>query len=176
MKLKTALLAASYMVAPAIAAFAADTVTTTPGTVVSMNPIVSWALPIVTTIVGAGLLWGGRILVSLAQKYVYSGINSNALDNITTAASAEAGKIIAASVDNLASKSITVGGNNAFVGMAVQNIMNHFAEDVAYLGFTPQRIEGLVIGELGKLQSNNPVPAVVLQSGVAAQGGIKPLT
>jgi nitrogen fixation protein FixH len=124
---------------------------TDPATAIAAAPIVDALRPIisavVTTIVGAAVTFA----VALLTRWTGVTVQSTYVDSIRQAAQTEAGVLIAEAADNLSSRSIPVA-SPAIVAAAAR-IAAAMPEAMKAVGMTPDALQRLVAGEIGKLQA-----------------------
>jgi nitrogen fixation protein FixH len=110
----------------------------------ALRPIIS---AVVTTIVGVAVTFA----VALLTRWTGVTLQSTYVDSIRQAAQTEAGVLIAEAADNLSSRSIPVA-SPAIVAAAAR-ITATMPEAMKAVGMTPDALQRLVAGEIGKLQA-----------------------
>jgi|SRR5208337_867558 len=138
-------------------------------TAIAAAPLVALAEPYIAAIATAVV----PVLIGIAvQAFArWAGVKVDAAyqAKIEAACATEAGKMIAAASDNLATKQIDVGSN--IVARSVDKIMDaeHLQDALRATGASPERVAAIVVGEIGKLQATmskvdptvKPAPAIV---------------
>jgi hypothetical protein len=108
--------------------------------------------PIVTALVGL-------VLVKV-QQWTHVRLSASAVASLKSAAATQAGMLVASAEDNLANQSIKV--DDARVVAAASQIAALLPDAAAFVGASPQGLQRIVLGEIGKLQAQAtvvPVPA-----------------
>ena len=126
-------------------AFAAD------DSVVYTAPLVMELKPYIDVLVNAAVLAAVGFIAGLVQKYTGVQISQSALDKLRAAAATQAGLLVAGAEDNLAKTTISVG--HPLVAQAANQIIAMLPDAVKAVGATPEALQTLIVGEIGKLQA-----------------------
>lgn len=120
-------------------------------TAVAAAPFVAAAQPYLTAaataIVGASVTFAARAF----SKWTGAQIDAGYVAAIKSAAETEAGKAVAAAADNLATAKIDVGSPS--VCNAANAIAGRLPDVLKASGITPDALDHLIAGEIGKLQA-----------------------
>ena len=119
--------------------------------VISAAPFVEFIKPYVEVIVQAGVAAIVTWVAVLDQKWTGFQIQQSSLDKIKSAAATQAGILVANAADNLHSQVVTV--NTPGVATAAAWVAQQLPEAAAAVGATPEAIQNMVVGEIGKLQA-----------------------
>ena len=133
---------------------------TDPATAVAAAPIVAWLQPYILALVAAAIPALGTVVFA-GLKGVGIAVASAYQTQIEAACSNEAGKLVAAALDNLAGKSITVSspGVAAAANAIVKASSPVLSKAVAATGLTPELAASIIVGQIGRLQAQmSPVP------------------
>ena len=118
---------------------------------ISFAPFVAALEPIVVqvsaVIVAAGISWAAARFA----RATHVTVQQAALDKLTKAAQAEAGALIAAAGDNLATEKIAVGSPT--VAEIANRIVRGMPEALVVAGVTPTHVATMVAGKIGELQA-----------------------
>jgi hypothetical protein len=111
-----------------------------------LSPIL---IPIAVSAVGAAVSIG----FSAVSRWSGGKIAANAAfeAKVRDAAATEAGALVAAAADNLATKQIKIG--DPMLEQSISNVVAAIPELQAMSGWSNAKISGLVVGEIGKLQA-----------------------
>ena len=106
-------------------------------------------IPIAVSAVGAAV----SIAFSAVSRWSGGKIAADAAfeAKVRDAAATEAGALVAAAADNLATHQVTIG--NPMLEQSVANVVAAIPELQAMSGWSNDKIAGLVVGEIGKLQA-----------------------
>jgi hypothetical protein len=139
---------------------------TEPATTVAVAPFVAAVQPYLTA--AATALVGGAITLAATAFRKFTGFQIDAanLSAIQAAAAIEAGKAVAAASDNLATARINVG--STIVVGAADSIACRMPEVLKAAGVTPDELEHLIAGEIGKLQASMTAHSAPMQHGLAS--------
>ena len=139
-------------------------------TMVTIAPIVEalapYVIPVVVTLVGAAVSWAAQA----AKKYAHVSIDAQLVDNIREAAKTEAGAILAKDARNL--QGVSFHMDHPAILEAADNVAEVAAKEISALGMTPDRVNQIVLGEVGKLQAvaSPYTVAAPASSGIAGYG------
>lgn len=128
-------------------------------TAIAAAPFVTLAEPYAVAIVGVAVPaligWG----VQIFSKWTGIKIDAALEAKLQAAAATEAGQLIAAAGDNLATAKIHVGSPG--MAAAANNVAEKMPDVLEALGLDEGHVKAMVVGEIGKLQvqmtSVNPV-------------------
>ena len=122
---------------------------------VSLAPIVNivtpYAIQLSAVLIAAGVSWAAAQFT----KATHLKVKASALDNLTQAANAEAGALIAAADNNLAGVSVHV--SNPMIADAAERVIKAVPGALDASGITPYHVATLVAGALGKMQATMPL-------------------
>ena len=118
---------------------------------VSAASIVAILAPYAVSLMGAVIAAAVAFAARTFTRWTHIQIEHAALDKVTAAAQSEAGALVAAAADNLATTQIPVG--SPIVADIVVKLAGAMPADLAAAGLTPDRVAVLVAGEIGKLQA-----------------------
>lgn len=123
---------------------------------IAAAPLVAVVTPIVVQVASAIVALAVAWAASRFHAMTGATIQAAALARITAAAQSEAGALIAAAGDNLATKSIPVGSVD--VARIANKIAGDLPNEMAKIGLPPNivaaRVATIVAGEIGKLQAS----------------------
>ena len=122
-----------------------------PATAVAAAPFVAVLEPYLVALASAVVSAAVPIAVAAFTRWTGVAIDKTMSDHLRDAAATEAGKLIAAASDNLATAQIDV--KSLAVRDAVEAIADKLPDTVAKSGLTPDDLAVFVVGELGKLQA-----------------------
>ena len=133
-------------------------------TAVAAAPFVALLQPYLTA--AATAIVGGAITLGAAALRKWTGVQIDAasIAAIHAECATEAGKAIAAATDNLATAKIDV--NSTLVAAATDAIAQRAPELLKAAGLTPDDLDHIITGEIGKLQARmtsvapSPAPAL----------------
>jgi hypothetical protein len=138
---------------------------TDPTSAIAAAPVVEALRPIIsavaTTMAGVAVTFA----VALLRRWTGVTMQSTYVDSIRQAAQTEAGVLIAEAADNLSSRSIPVA--SPAIAAAATRIAAAMPEAMKAVGMTPDTLQRLVAGEIGKLQAQATaisVPASISQT------------
>lgn len=121
---------------------------------ISAAPFVADIKPYIDVLVEAVV--GAVVTLAAAKLNQWTNIKiSGALfDKLQSAAKTQAGVMVAGAEDNLANTTVTV--SNPVVAAAANKIAADFPHAAEAIGFTPDNLKHLIVGEIGKLQAQTP--------------------
>lgn len=124
-------------------------------TAVAAAPFIAALQPYLTA--AATAIVGGAITLAAAAFHKWTGVQVDAanLAAIRAAAQDEAGKMVAAAEDNLASRKIDV--DSGMVKEATDSVASRLPEVLKASGVTPDELDHLIAGALGQLQARMTV-------------------
>jgi len=122
-----------------------------PATAVAAAPFVAAIEPYLVDL--ATLIVGGAVTLAAAAIHKWTGVavSSTAVEAVRRAAATEAGKLVAAAADNLAARQINV--ESLLVKQASDALAERLPDLLKSAGITPDALDHLVAGEIGKLQA-----------------------
>lgn len=126
-------------------AFAAD------DSAVYVAPLIVALKPYIDVIVQAAIGAAVIFTAGLVQKYTGVKVSQNALDKLRAAAATQAGILVAGAEDNLSKTVISVG--HPKVAQAANQIIALLPDAAKAVGATPESLQTLIVGEVGKLQA-----------------------
>ena len=127
-------------------------------TSVAAAPFVALLQPYLTAAVTALIAAAVPLAVSALSRMTGIALSQSALEQLRQAAECEAGKAVAAAADNLATAQIDM--HSALVHDAADAIAARLPEVLRAAGVTPDALDHLIVGEIGKLQARMTVAAV----------------
>lgn len=157
--------AACFLHAGAALAQASTDLSAPSGNTVSAAPFISALKPYIDALTQVAVTALVGLGVALISKYTGVKIPQSAVESLKSAASTEAGKMVAASENNLAGQTFTA--SSPVVVKAAAAIAVALPEAMKLSGATPDKVAGFVAGELGKIQGS-AMPAPAASSAVAA--------
>ena len=118
---------------------------------ISLAPLVSALAPI--AIQTAGVVIAAAVAWAAARFHAATGvtIKQGALDSLTKAAQAEAGALVAAAGDNLATAAIAI--NSPQVADITFRLVRGMPDALNAAGLTPSNVATMVAGAIGELQA-----------------------
>lgn len=134
-----------------------DTVTT-----VAASSLVAAAAPYIVAVLVAIVIGLIGFAAKAFTKYTGIQIKQSAIDNLDAMAKAEAGALVAAASDNLATKTINVG--SPIVAQVVNKIVMAAPGLMKDAGLTPDAVGTMVAGHIGALQATMTVAAPMQKS------------
>jgi hypothetical protein len=123
-----------------------------PSMAVSAAPIVAVVAPYVVQIAIILIPFVFAWLAHEARRYAGVQIQQAALDKIDAWAEAEAGALVAAAADNLATREINVG--SPIVAVIASRMAKALPEDLAAAGLSAADVATIIAGKIGKLQAS----------------------
>lgn len=127
-------------------------------TTVAAAPWVAFLAPYVNLLVASLIPILIGWFVAMISKYTHVQIEASAVDAIKSAAATSAGKLVAASETNLAGQTFDV--HSAAVKTIADEVIAVVPGAIKALGdqATPEAVQRIVVGEIGKLQASTPAP------------------
>ena len=123
--------------------------------VISAAPLVDFLRPYIEITVQSAI---GVVVIyaaALVQKYTGVQISQTSLDKLRSAAATQAGVLVAGAEDNLAGKSITI--DHPLVIQGANTILANLPDAAKAVGATPEALQRMIVGEIGKLQAATTV-------------------
>jgi len=122
-------------------------------TAIAAAPFIALIEPYAVAIASAVMPILIGVAVNAFSKWTGVKIDAAHEAKIEAACATEAGKMIAAASDNLATKQIDVGSTPVLAAATKIMSAEHLQAAIAATGATPERIAAIVAGEIGKLQA-----------------------
>jgi hypothetical protein len=122
-------------------------------TTVSLAPYVDIIKPYVDVVVQSAVTAIVGLIALKINQYFNIQISKTQLDKLKSAAATEAGALVAGAEDNLKSTSVNVGSQ--MVADAANRVAQRLPDAAKAVGATPEALQAIVAGEIGKLQAAN---------------------
>ena len=123
---------------------------------VSLAPIVALIEPTLAYAATAVTTAAVPYALYIARKYLHLQISAQAQARLQAAVSTEAGKLVAAAADNLATKQVDIG--SAIVVGATDSLIKRAPKILADAGVTQIDVDHMIAGAIGAFQAGHPVP------------------
>lgn len=118
---------------------------------IEVAPLVVFIKPYIDLIVQSAVGLAFLYAAAMVQKITGVKVSQTALEKIKSAAATQAGILVAQAEDNLATKVITT--DHPSVVNAAQWIMKNLPDAAKEVGATPEALQAIIVGEVGKLQA-----------------------
>lgn len=138
------------------------TATSADGVQVTFKPLIEALLPYIVTALGGIITALATLIVAKINKSTNMKINDQNVSTVIRAFQTEAGAMAAGAADNLGKKVFTI--KSPEVAAAIVSAEKRIPDAIQALknnGASPEDLQKIMVGEIGKLQATSAAPVVV---------------